>query len=281
MCTGIRLIAADGTIVIGRTLEFGQNVLKFKKFSSGNIRGISTPDGKLLDGINQGGLVVFVFYFPKYAKYGSPRSDKTNVKPTDFALMVLEKANTIDDVVAMIQGINVINEVYPPFTETPPMHWMVTDASGNSIVIEPTGGEGKLAVYDNVEGIFTNSPSFPEHIREANKVLKKTSPLSKPNAISQGTGAIGLPGDFGSVSRFIRLAFFKQNVVQPKKEADAVNTLIHILNNFDIPIGAVASVDAKTGLLEYETTLYTSYYIIPKRQILYKDYNNQQIRIAK
>jgi choloylglycine hydrolase len=279
MCTGIRLIAADGTVVIGRTLEFGQNILKFKKFSNRNIKGISTPDGKLLDGINQEGLVVFVFYFPKYAKYGSSHPDKMNVKPADLALMLLENANTVDDVVDMIQDINVIDEVYPPFKGTPPMHWMVTDASGNSVVIEPTGG-GDLSVYDNIEGIFTNSPSFPEHIREANKVLKKTSSLSKPNAISQGTGAVGLPGDFSSVSRFIRVAFFKKNVVQPKKEADAVTTLIHILNNFDIPIGSVASVNAKTGSLDYETTLYTSYYTIPKRQLLYKDYNNQQIRIA-
>lgn len=278
MCSGIRIISENGTITVGRTMEFGQNILKFRKFSKGNIKGISTPDGKILDGINQAGLVVFVFYFPKFAKYGGPRMDKLNVKPTDFAMMVLEKAQTIDDVIDMLPKIQIVHENYPPFVGTPPMHWMITDASGKSVVLEPTG-EGEITAYENTLGIFTNSPSFPEHVKEANEILPKLSNLSNPNAISQGTGATLLPGAFDSVSRFIRLAFFAENIVKPKNSADAINTTVHILNNFDIPIGAVASVDPKTGKHEYETTLYTSYYNITSRQILYKDYNNQQIRV--
>jgi choloylglycine hydrolase len=278
MCSGIRIISENGVIIVGRTLEFGQNILKFKKFSKGNIKGISTPDGKILDAINQAGLVVFLFYFPKMARYGGPRMDKLNIKPTDFASYLLEKAQTIDDVVDLLPKVNLIQELYPPFIGSPPVHWLITDASGKSIVLEPTG-EGEITAYENTLGIFTNSPSFPEHVREANEALKKLSPLSNSNAISQGTGAVGLPGDFSSVSRFIRLAFFAENVVKPKNSADAINTIVHILNNFDIPIGAVASVDPKTGKHEYETTLYTSYYNVTSRQILYKDYNNQQIRV--
>jgi penicillin V acylase-like amidase (Ntn superfamily) len=278
MCSGIRIISENGTIVIGRTMEFGQNILKFRKFSKGNIKGISTPDGKILDGINQAGLVVFVFYFPKFAKYGGPRMDKLNVKPTDFAMMVLEKAQTIDDVIDMLPKIQIVHENYPPFVGTPPMHWMITDASGKSVVLEPTG-EGEITAYENTLGIFTNSPSFPEHVKEANEILPKLSNLSNPDAISQGTGADGLPGDFSSVSRFIRLAFFAENIVKPKNSADAINSLIHVLNNFDIPVGAVASVDPKTGKHVYETTIYTSYYNITNRSLLYKDHENQQVRV--
>ena len=278
MCSGIRIISENGTIVVGRTMEFGQNILKFRKFTKGNIKGISTPDGKILDGINQAGLVVFVFYFPKYAKYGGPRMDKLNVKPTDFAMMVLEKAQTIDDVIDMLPKIQIVHENYPPFVGTPPMHWLITDANGNSVVLEPTG-EGEITAYENTLGIFTNSPSFPEHVKEANQILPKLSNLSNPDAISQGTGADGLPGDFSSVSRFIRLAFFAENIVRPKNSADAINSLIHVLNNFDIPVGAVASVDPKTGKHVYETTIYTSYYNITNRSLLYKDHENQQVRV--
>ena len=278
MCSGIRIISENGTIVVGRTMEFGQNILKFRKFTKGNIKGISTPDGKILDGINQAGLVVFVFYFPKYAKYGGPRMDKLNVKPTDFAMMVLEKAQTIDDVIDMLPKIQIVHENYPPFVGTPPMHWLITDANGNSVVLEPTG-EGEITAYENTLGIFTNSPSFPEHVKEANEILPKLSNLSNPDAISQGTGAVGLPGDFSSVSRFIRLAFFAENIVRPKNSADAINSLMHVLNNFDIPVGAVASVDPKTGKHVYETTIYTSYYNITNRSLLYKDHENKQVRV--
>jgi len=278
MCSGIRIISENGTITVGRTMEFGQNILKFRKFTKGNIKGISTPDGKILDGINQAGLVIFCFYFPKFAKYGGPRMDKLNVKPTDFAMMILEKAQTIEDVVDLLPKIQIVHENYPPFVGSPPMHWMVTDANGNSVVLEPTG-EGEITAYENTLGIFTNSPSFPEHVKEANQILPKLSNLSNPDAISQGTGAVGLPGDFSSVSRFIRLAFFAENIVRPKNSADAINSLIHVLNSFDIVEGAVASVDPKTGKHVYETTIYTSYYNITNRQVLYKDYNNQQIRV--
>jgi choloylglycine hydrolase len=158
------------------------------------------------------------------------------------------------------------------------MHWLITDANGNSVVLEPTG-EGEITAYENTLGIFTNSPSFPEHVKEANQILPKLSNLSNPDAISQGTGADGLPGDFSSVSRFIRLAFFAENIVRPKNSADAINSLIHVLNNFDIPVGAVASVDPKTGKHVYETTIYTSYYNITNRSLLYKDHENQQVRV--
>ncbi|AGE51483.1 amindase [Paramecium bursaria Chlorella virus CviKI] len=277
MCSGLRIIADDGTVVVGRTLEFGENILKFKKFVNGNIRGISTPDGKLLDGMNEHGLVIFVFYFKNYAKYGCPSQTKLNIKPTEVALFLLQKAKNVKDVKAIAKTLNVIHESYPPFTETPPMHWLVTDASGKSIVLEPLGN-GELTVFDNPMGIFTNAPTFPEHMQSAKKALEHLSPLSDPNAASQGTGAIGLPGDFSSASRFIRLAFFSQTIEIPRTSAGAVNTLFHVLNNFDIPKGVVASINMNTGKHVYEKTIYTVIYNIKSKEIVFKHYNDQNIQ---
>jgi choloylglycine hydrolase len=154
---------------------------------------------------------------------------------------------------------------------------MVTDLSGRSIVLEPENG--KLNVYDNHVGVFTNSPSFPEHLEEAEKELKKVSQYSDPSSISQGTGAMGLPGDFSSVSRFVRLTFFADTMVRPKDAVEGINTMVHILNNFDIPKGSVATMDPKTKQINYETTIYTVYYNLSTRSILLKDYENQNIRV--
>ncbi|AGE56232.1 amindase [Paramecium bursaria Chlorella virus NE-JV-1] len=278
MCSGIRLISKNGVVVVGRTLEFGP-LLKFKKYVTAAIKGTSTPDDKLVDGMNRTGLVVFVFYFPKCATYATPDFTKLNVKPTDLSRMLLERCKTCDDVEYLVPKLNIIHEKYPPFTKTPGMHWLVTDASGKSIVLEPE--DGGLNIYQNDLGVFTNSPTFPEHLEEAGKILEKVSQFSDPKSDSQGTGAIGLPGDFSSKSRFARLAFFADTIVQPKDGAEAINSLIHILNNFDIPRGAVASVDPQTKKKEYETTMYTAYYNITNRQVLFKDYDNQQIRILQ
>ncbi|AGE50738.1 amindase [Paramecium bursaria Chlorella virus CVB-1] len=279
MCSGIRFISKDGTVVVGRTMEFGQNILKFKKFKTTAIKGTSTPDNKILDGMNLSGLVVFVFYFPKCATYAPVTMTKINVKPTDLAMMILERCETCDDVEFLAPTVNMIDEIYPPFEKTPGMHWFVTDATGTSLVLEPANG--RLNVYRNDIGVFTNSPSFPEHLDEAEKVLANVSQYSNPNADSQGSGAIGLPGDFTSKSRFARLAFFADTVVKPNNGEEAINSLIHVLNNFDIPKGAVVSRDPKTRKDNYETTIYTAYYNISKRQVLFKDYENQQIRILQ
>jgi choloylglycine hydrolase len=277
MCSGIRIIAKDGTIVCGRTLEFGP-ILKFKKYATSAIKGTSTIDGKIIDGINRAGLQIMAFYFPKCATYApSPDFKKTNVKPTDLAMMLLERCKTCDEVEIIAPKINVIHEKYPPFPTTPEMHWLVTDASGKSIVLEPE--DGGLSVYQNHLGIFTNSPSFPEHLEEAATVLEKISQFSNPNADSQGTGAVSLPGDFSSKSRFDRLAFFADTIVQPQNGTEAINSLIHILNNFDILKGVVASVDPQTKKITYETTIYTVYYNITTRQVLFKDYNDQSLQI--
>lgn len=245
MCSGIRLITKDDQVIVARTFEFGNTISNFKKFQNNKIKGVSTPDDKLLDGLNREGLHVMCFYFPKSASYSKPKHGVINVKPTDFAMMILEKCKSTNDVEYLIPKVNVIDEKYPPFTETPPMHWMVTDRQGKSVVLEPENG--KLNVYKNEIGVFTNSPSFPEHLEEAKK--------SKD-----------LPGDFSSISRFIRLAFFADVSPQPKNSAEGFNTAMHILNNFDIPPGATN-----------ETTLYTVFYNLSTKQVLIKE-NNQTIR---
>ena len=278
MCSGIRIVTKDGKVFVCRTMEFGQNILKFKKFVNNKIKGISTPDNKLLDGFNKFGLHVMCFYFPDYATYAaSPDVSKLNVKPTDLAMLLLERCNTVDEVEFLAPNLNVVNEKYPPFPMTPPMHWMVTDVSGRSIVLEPENGS--LNVYQNDLGIFANSPTFPEHLEEAEKALRNVSKYSDPKADSQGTGSVGLPGSFDSVARFVRLAFYADSIVQPKDATDGLNTCIHVLNNFDLVKGTVVSIDPQTKKPNYETTIYTSYYCLSDRSAFFKDYMNQQIRI--
>src|SRR5580704_6577441 len=90
-CTGISLKAQDGAAIRGRTLEFGfpmqSNVIVVP---AGKEMGGTLPDGgkgltytsryaivganalnlpAILDGINDQGLSVGLFYFPNYARY--------------------------------------------------------------------------------------------------------------------------------------------------------------------------------------------------------------------
>ena len=90
-CTGIRLIAQDGSVIHARTLEFGIDLdSSILMIPRGYARTGTTPDGKpgltwktkyasvgangaglpiLLDGLNEKGLATGTFYFPGTAGY--------------------------------------------------------------------------------------------------------------------------------------------------------------------------------------------------------------------
>ena len=120
---------------------------------------------------------------------------------------------------------------------------IVHDASGKSLVIEYVGG--KLNLYDDPLGVITNSPGFDWHMTNlrnyVNFSLDNHPPIQlgsvKLAPFGQGSGMLGMPGDFTPPSRFVRAVAFSQSVLEPKTGDEAVLTAFHILNNFDIPRG--------------------------------------------
>ena len=131
-CTGISLKAQDGAAIRGRTLEFGfpmrSNVLVVPagKEMSGTL-----PDGgkgliytsryaivganalglpAILDGLNDQGLSVGLFYFPNYAKYTdvTPENAKHAIAPQEFGMWVLANFTTVDEVKEGVKSIVVV-----------------------------------------------------------------------------------------------------------------------------------------------------------------------------
>jgi len=94
------------------------------------------------------------------------------------------------------------------------------------------------------------------------------SKYNKPNSISQGTGALGMPGDSTSKSRFVRAHFFRQNMLTPKNSTECLEAILRILHNFDIPLGSVE--DRKTK--ELEVTEYTVAYCLNDYCMKYAPY---------
>ena len=65
-------------------------------------------------------------------------------------------------------------------------------------------------------------------------------------------GAIGLPGDLSSQSRFVKVAFTKMNSVSGDDEKSSVSQFFHILGSVDQQRGCCQLDDDK-----YEITIYT------------------------
>ncbi|MFW5488913.1 MAG: linear amide C-N hydrolase [Desulfovibrio sp.] len=276
-CTGITLHAKDGSIVRGRTGEFGTPlnirlivIPKGIAMDGGAINGAKPKSwttkysmvgvnahGKsaALDGLNDAGLSVAAFYFPDYAEYPevSAADDGNVVSPLYFVNYLLTHCATVDEVRKAAGHIKVAGAKLKDWGGiVPPFHWIATDSSGGSIVIEPVGG--KLVIHENPLGVITNSPTFDWHMTNLRNFIY-LNPLNVPpvkldkiefKQLGQGTGLGGMPGDFTPPSRFVRAAVFSQSLFPVATATEAMLQAFHILNQFDIPQGAsVGMVDDK------------------------------------
>jgi len=305
-CTGIELKAKDGSFVNGRTVEFGEDLdlqglviprnYQFKGIlpdgtagmaysSKYAVVGASTFSGNVVvDGINEKGLSVGVFYFPGYAQYGTVTADNKEraLSPTEFANWILTQFASVDEVKEGVKTVIITPAIPKGWRLVPPFHYVVYDKTGKSIVIEPLKGE--LTIYDNPLGVITNSPTFDWHLTNLSNYIN-LSPLSaatvnvdgvKIQQFGQGTGLHGLPGDFTPPSRFIRAAIFSSAAIPADNSLQAVLQAFHILNQFDIPVGSVRS-HSDAGLVE-EYTLATTVKDTSKVAYYFRLFNDPTIR---
>lgn len=280
-CTGIQLKAADGTFINGRTVEFGISLDISGMFLPRNYDFKGTlPDGSaglpyrskyaaigaitfgapaIVDGVNEKGLSVGMFYFPGYAGYTTVTPDNKGkaLSPIEFPNWILTQFATVDEVKQNVQSVVIVPTTPKGWPVLPPFHYVVYDKSGNSIVIEPLNG--KLVVYNNPLGVMTNSPTFDWHMTNLSNYINLTTQNSPPvdvegvqlQEFGSGSGMHGLPGDFTPPSRFVRAAIFSSSAIPSANSEAAVMQMFHILNQFDIPVGSVRSMDGKTIIPEY------------------------------
>lgn len=299
MCTGIKITAQDNSIIYARTLEFGQeftsNILLMPAgHETVSITGMRwkscysvvganfLKESHYADGINSEGLAGGLFYFPGYAQYQEPDNSKNNLAPWELLTWILTHYCTVQEVREQLPKIIVTSIEYPGWKQVPPIHAIVHDASGASLVIEYI--KGALVMQDNPLGVFTNSPSFSWHLTNLNNYTK-LSPINSAPAqwgpigltpFGQGSGLLGLPGDFTPPARFVRAAFFSQAVTPAQNALQARDTAFHILNLFDIPMGVVQ--DHQNSAVWQDYTQWTSACDLQSKIFYWHTYRNRQIQ---
>jgi len=243
----------------------------------------------LFDGLNEKGLTVGTFYFPTSAKYMpyTPADAVKTIAAWEVGSWILENQATVEEVKANIGKVVVPAVVFKAWGFSPEVHYIVTDASGKSIVIEYVGG--KLTLYDNPLGVITNSPTFDWHMTNLRNYVNffmnnvppvKLGPLTL-QPFGQGSGMLGIPGDFTPPSRFVRAAAFSQSVLPSQTGDDAVLEAFHILNNFDLPKGSAREQEKdEHGNIVADYTLWTSAIDLKRKQFYFRTYDNSQIRMV-
>ena len=229
------------------------------------------------DAVNEKGLGIAGLNFVGNAVYAKVAEEKDNVAQFELIPWILGQCATVSEAEQLLKKINLVDT---PFSEKLPiaqLHWMISDRN-KSITVEAT--KNGLQVYDNPIGVLTNNPPFEEQMFRLNDFMK-LSPKDPENLFSKklplhrysrGMGALGLPGDLSSQSRFVRVAFVKMNSISGDTEQESVSQFFHILGSVDQQRGCCDLGDGK-----YEITIYTSCCNTDKGIYYYTTYDNHQI----
>lgn len=228
------------------------------------------------DATNECGLSMAGLNFPGNAVFPQPRDCIVNIAPFEFLPWVLSKFNSVNDVKTALKNINVADIAFSSELPPSPLHWLISDKN-ESIVVEPMA-DG-LRIFDNPIGILTNNPTFDFHMLNLCNYINLTheQPVNRfcSNVdimpYSRGMGAIGLPGDLSSSSRFIRAAFTKLNSICDESDDDSISQFFHILTSVEQQRGCVSVGD------KFEITLYSSCCNTDKGIYYYTSYDNRQI----
>ncbi|MBV8555527.1 MAG: choloylglycine hydrolase family protein [Planctomycetaceae bacterium] len=275
-CTDFRIKAADGTVIIGRTMDFEVPALSFvrifprgERWSSdapGMRKGMSWTSrygyvaidmgGRLVDpldraenladGLNEEGLSFGWLSMPDFTTYqdqAAAAEPEKALAHLDVCPWVLGNFATVDEVKAAFAGVHVWGKPIGPMNLILPLHASVHDASGRSIVLEFTKEGPK--VYDNLPGVLTNAPTFDWHMINIRNFVNLKAMSAGPipvgasvlSPIGSGSGLLGIPGDWTPPSRFVRIAAMGYFAMTPQDAEGGVILAEHLLGSVTIPRG--------------------------------------------
>ncbi len=232
------------------------------------------------DATNEKGLSIAGLNFPQNAEYMPFCEGKDNVTPFELIPWILGQCATVSESEELINRINILNENFSKELPLSPLHWLISDRE-RSVTLEST--KNGIKVYDNPVGVLTNNPTFDYHMFNLNNYMKLTNQEPENTfaggkeslvlkTYSRGMGAMGLPGDASSMSRFVRASFVKMNSVSGNSEVQSVSQFFHILKSVEMQRGCVS-----LGNKLYDITIYSSCCNTDRGIYYYAAYDNSRI----
>ena len=242
------------------------------------------------EGINEKGLMGGQLYYREFAKYADEVKEGTiPLQPIFAVTYFLSMCATVEEVISKLEN-DVTLIAKPVFGDIRYTHWMFSDRTGETIIIEPD--VDKLKIHRHSMGVLTNSPNYDWHrtnlLNYCNiRSLDYSSVTLNDDTIEacfSGSGAAGLPGDFSSPSRFTRLAFLKNYACKGKNEIEAVTYMFQTFKNVQFPMGIVEVGEDKTitehdsGVVLFDYTIYTAVMCAESLRYYWVSYQNMRIQ---
>lgn len=293
MCTAFSVSTGDG--YFGRNLDFetdfGEKIVvvprgyrfsfsseeeSAKHYAMIGMAVVSMDYPLFFDAVNETGLAIAGLRFSENAVYKKAEAKKHNVASYELIPWILSRCASVREAKVLLENTVITDDAFSKELSPSPLHWIIADKA-ETITLEQT--ESGIFIYDNPVGVLTNNPAFLMHIENLNSYINLTAQEPKNRFFeglnqaphSRGLGAFGLPGDFSSMSRFIKTSFICGNSVFSDVENEVVNHLFHTLYAVYQQRGCVRVGDG------YEITNYSSCFNLSKGIYYYTTYSNSNI----
>jgi penicillin V acylase-like amidase (Ntn superfamily) len=205
-----------------RSGEAGPNSVRWtSKFGSVIASGydISTTDG-----LNEAGLSASVLWLveSEYPKYDGKRPGLSIAAWTQY---VLDNYATVAEAVTALSAepFIVVTDNVPGENRLATLHLAMSDASGDSAIIEYIGGK-QVIHHGRQYQVMTNSPTFTEQLA-LNEYWKQIG------------GTVMLPGTNRAADRFARASFYVNAIPKSEDPVEALASVFSVIRNVSVPYG--------------------------------------------
>jgi penicillin V acylase-like amidase (Ntn superfamily) len=254
-CTRVLYVAKDGTIIVGRSMDWGEDMHSnmwvlprgMKRDGMGGVNSVrwESKYGSLIvsgydigtcDGMNEKGLVVNMLALVE-SDYGTPAAGSKVISISTWAQYLLDNHATVAEAVADLDKREFqVQTVILPTGKAANMHLSIADATGDSAILEYIGG--KLVIHHGKQfQVMTNSPAYDKQLA-VQKYWKEAGSL---------TGF--LPGTTRAADRFARALVFVEalptetnpryisGVPQQKFQFQAMMSVLSTMRSVGTPLG--------------------------------------------
>ncbi|MCI8268755.1 MAG: linear amide C-N hydrolase [Lachnospiraceae bacterium] len=246
------------------------------------ILGQDTPI--MVDGINENGFMGVLLNLPDYAAYRQQAgSGRMTVNPGFLVSYLLARCGSVEELMWHLPRIQLTEELV--FGCRMSVHYMFSDRTGEAVVVE--SGRDGMNAYRHSIGVLTNSPDYPWHLTNLCNYTGVSNLPIRPRELNgiriaefgenQG-GGMGLPGDYSSPSRFVRMAFIKEYAVKGVDELDGISKMFHNFAAVDIPRGIIRAGDDSE---DYDLTLCIAAMCAESRTYYFATAENRRISAVR
>ncbi|MFV0435374.1 MAG: linear amide C-N hydrolase [Leucobacter sp.] len=236
MCTRVVWPDANGSVIVGRNMDFHTDLLSnLWKYPRGierndGVNGDLTWTAKYgsvvatafdlvaCDGMNEEGFAGHILWLAE-SEYAKPGAADVQLSQAIWLQYYLDNFATVSEAVAWTKKnkVSVVQLVDPTGSMVPTLHLAINDATGDSAIIEYIGGKPKVYHSKDYQ-VMTNSPTFDKQL----ELVKQYQGLG---------GDKPLPGSTEAQDRFARASYYVTHQEQPKSQLGAMAAMFSIMRN--------------------------------------------------